>query len=118
MELTQYRASGSSIPWKDEEYHRFLKGLYEFFNVPTNNKKIAAFMGTKIEPNHVKHVKAIYLSAMKDRIDRGECGGGRRGKCFGKSEFLERDISTFSMKWFEKSKKIKKKKAKRRRRLS
>ena len=75
-------------------------------------------MGNKIEPNHVKHVKGIYLSVMKDRIERGECGGGKRGKSFGKYEFLERDIASFSMKWFEKSKKIRKRKAKRRRRLS
>ena len=27
IELTQYRASGSAIPWKDEDYVRFLKGL-------------------------------------------------------------------------------------------
>jgi hypothetical protein len=27
IELTQYRASGSAIPWKDEDYLRFLKGL-------------------------------------------------------------------------------------------
>lgn len=44
---------------------------------------------------------------MKARMDRGECGGGKRGKCMSKSEFLERDITSFSMKWFHKSKKIK-----------
>lgn len=75
-------------------------------------------MGSKIEPNHVKHVKGIYLTVMKDRMDRGECGGGKRGKCLSKAEFLERDISGFSMKWFEKGKKIRKRKQKRRRRLS
>jgi len=48
VELTQYRASGSAIPWKDDDYLRFLKGLAEYFNVPTNNKKIASFMGSKI----------------------------------------------------------------------
>ena len=88
VELTQYRASGSAIPWKDEDYIKFLKGLAEYFNVPTNNKKIASYMGSKIEPNHVKHVKGIYLTVMKDRMDRGECGGGKRGKCLSKAEFL------------------------------
>lgn len=75
-------------------------------------------MGEGIESNHVKHVKGIYLTVMKERIERGECGGGKRGKTLSKTDFLEKDIATFSMKWFEKSKKIKKKKPKKRRRNS
>ena len=27
LELTQYRTTGSSIPWKEEDYLKFLKGL-------------------------------------------------------------------------------------------
>jgi hypothetical protein len=53
---------------------------------------------------------------MKDRLERGECGGGKRGKCLSKSEFIERDITNFSIKWFEKVKKIYKKKPKKKRR--
>ena len=75
-------------------------------------------MGASIEPNHVKHVKGIYLNLIKDRIDRGECGGGRRGRSISRSDFIEKDISNFSMKWFEKTKKIKKKKARRHRNSS
>jgi hypothetical protein len=48
-----------------------LKGLSEFINIPTNNKRIASYMGEGIEPNHVKHVKAVYLTVMKERLDRG-----------------------------------------------
>jgi hypothetical protein len=65
-----------------------LKGLLEFFNIPTNNKKIAAFISPFIEPNHVKHVKGIYLINMKDRIEKGECGGGKKGKYISKTDFL------------------------------
>ncbi len=57
-------------------------------------------MGEGYEPNHVKHVKNIYLLVMKERMDRGECGGGRKGKCSSKSDFILKDINTFSMKWF------------------
>lgn len=55
---------------------------------------------------------------MKDRMERGECGGGKRGKCLSKIEFIEKDISAFSMRWFEKSKKIKKKLKRKRRNSS
>jgi len=65
-------------------------------------------MGENIEPNHVKHVKGVYLNTMKERIERGECGGGRRGKSLSKSDFIEKDIEFFSMRWFEKGKKLKK----------
>jgi hypothetical protein len=75
-------------------------------------------MGEDYEPNHVKHVKGIYLTVMKERIDRGECGGGKRGKYLSKSDFIEKDFNNFSMKWFEKAKKIKKKKPKRKRKNS
>ena len=36
---------GTGIPWKEEDYLKFLKGLKYFLNIPTNNKKIAASMG-------------------------------------------------------------------------
>lgn len=75
-------------------------------------------MGDQIEPNHVKHVKGVYLTVMKDRMERGECGGGKRGKCLSKSEFIDKDIESFSMRWFEKSKKIKKKLKRKRRNSS
>ena len=67
-------------------------------------------MGSSIEPNHVKHVKGIYLNLIKDRIDRGQCGGGKRGRSVSRSDFIQKDINNFSLKWFEKSKPIKKKK--------
>lgn len=69
-------------------------------NIPTNNKKISQYMGDGIEANHVKHVKNIYLTVMKERAERGECGGGKRGKSLSKFDFIEKDISNFSMKWF------------------
>ena len=37
---------------------------------------------------------------MKERMERGECGGGKRGKWLSKWDFIEKDINTFSMKWF------------------
>jgi len=55
---------------------------------------------------------------MKDRMEKGECGGGKRGKCLSKSEFIAKDINSFSMKWFEKSKNIKKKNKRKRRNSS
>ena len=63
----------------------FLKGLREYFFIPTNNRKIAQFMMSKnnkknIEADHVKYIKAIYLKNMQVRIDRGESGGGKKGK--------------------------------------
>lgn len=91
---------GTGVPWKEEDYLKFLKALNEFLNIPTNNKKIASAMGDSFEPNHVKHVKAAYLIVMKERLERGESGGGKRGKCLSKSEFIERDINNFSMRWF------------------
>ena len=75
-------------------------------------------MGEGYEPNHVKHVKGVYLTVMKERMDRGECGGGKRGKSLSKSDFIEKDVNAFSMKWFEKVKKIKKRKLKRKRKNS
>ena len=65
IELTRYRTMGAGVPWKEQNYLLFLKGLVEYINIPTNNKKIASFMGDAIEPNHVKHVKAVYLTVMK-----------------------------------------------------
>ena len=62
-------------------------------------------MGKQIEPNHVKHIKGLYLLAMKDRMDKGECGGGKRGKCLSRRDFIAKDRHFFSMKWFEKRKK-------------
>ena len=55
---------------------------------------------------------------MKQRMERGECGGGKRGKSLSKSDFIEKDLNNFSMKWFEKAKKIKKRKPKRKRKNS
>ena len=66
-----------------------------------------------IESNHVKFVKGIYLKNMNTRIDRGQSGGGKKGRMLGKLEFLEKDIQFFSMRWFDKIKKSKKKKLKR-----
>lgn len=62
-----------------------------------------------IEANHVKYVKGNYLKNMQIRIDRGESGGGKKGRMLGKTEFIEKDIEFFSMKWFDKIKKSKKK---------
>ena len=41
-----------------------------------------------IEANHVKYVKGIYLKNMGIRIDRGESGGGKKGRMQGKTEFI------------------------------
>ncbi len=67
-----------------------------------------------IEANHVKYVKAIYLKNIQTRSDRGESGGGKKGKMPGKIEFIKKDIEFFSMKWFDKIKKSKKKSRRRR----
>lgn len=75
-------------------------------------------MGEGFQPNHVKHVKAVYLTVMKERMERGECGGGKRGKSLSKSDFIEKDMNNFSMRWFEKAKKIRKKKLKKKRKNS
>jgi hypothetical protein len=48
------------------------------------------------------------------RIDRGESGGGKKGRMQGKIEFIEKDIEFFSIKYFDKLKKSKKKLRKRR----
>lgn len=72
-------------------------------------------MGKDIEPNHVKHVKGLYMRNMNQRIDHGEIGGGKKGVFESKIEFLKKDIQTFSLKWFKKEKKNKSKKIKRRR---
>lgn len=72
-----------------------------------NTKKV-------IEANHVKYVKAIYLKNMQVRIDRGESGGGKKGKMSGKTEFIDKDIESFSMRWFDKMKKSKKRQRRRR----
>ena len=67
-----------------------------------------------IEANHVKYIKGIYLKNMHIRIDRGESGGGKKGRMLGKTEFIEKDIEFFSMRWFDKIKKSKKKNRRRR----
>lgn len=51
-------------------------------------------------------------------MERGECGGGKRGKSLSKSDFIEKDMNNFSMRWFEKAKKIRKKKLKKKRKNS
>jgi len=38
-----------------------------------------------IESNHVKYVKGNYLKNMQIRIDRGESGGGKKGRMLGKT---------------------------------
>jgi hypothetical protein len=68
VELNKFRATGAGVPWKEEDYKNFLRGFVQFINIPTNNKRIASFMGDKIEPNHVKHVKGVYSTVMKDRM--------------------------------------------------
>ena len=57
------------------------------------------------------------MKVMKDRMERGECGGGKRSKCSSRSEVIEKDIVVYSIRWFKKSKK-KTKKLKRKRRNS
>lgn len=51
---------------------------------------------------------------MQIRIDKGESGGGKKGKMMGKTQFIQKDIQNFSMRWFEKIKKTKKKSKRRR----
>jgi hypothetical protein len=51
---------------------------------------------------------------MSIRIERGEAGGGKKGRMQGKTEFIEKDVECFSMKYFEKLKKTKKKLRRRR----
>ena len=67
-----------------------------------------------IEANHVKYVKGIYLKNMSIRIDRGESGGGKKGRRLGKTQFIEKDAEFFSMRYFDKLKKSKKKLRRRR----
>ena len=117
LSKTRYKIGGSEVPWSEDEYLKFLQRFYEFFNVPTNNKKIAMLMGKNIEPNHVKHVKGIFMRNMSARIESGEIGGGKKGIFESKLDFLKKDIENFSMKYFKKetkarSKKTKKKKKK------
>lgn len=60
-------------------------------------------MGKHIEPNHVKHVKGIYVRNMNIRIDNGEIGGGKKGELLeSKQDFIKKDIENFNMKWFKK----------------
>lgn len=68
VELTKYKTVGINIPWTTKDYQQFLERLKEYINYPTNNKKIASYMGSHIEPNHVKYIKGIYLSNIKERI--------------------------------------------------
>ena len=42
-------------------------------------------------------------------MERGECGGGKRGKCSSRSEVIEKDIVAYSIRWFKKTKKLKRK---------
>lgn len=112
----KYKLEGSDVPWTDEQYKKFLEGLEVYFNVPTNNRKIAQMMGKNIEPNHVKHVKSIYMRNMNARIDNGEIGGGKKGTFQSRVEFLKKDIQNFNLRWFKKDKNKTKKIKKRRRR--
>ena len=54
------------------------------------------------------------MKNMSIRIERGEAGGGKKGRMQGKTEFIEKDVECFSMKYFDKLKKNKKKLRKRR----
>jgi hypothetical protein len=76
VKLGAFKTEGITIPWEETEYLLFLKGLLEFFFIPTNNRRIASDMMSKsskknVEANHVKYVKAIYLKNMQIRIERG-----------------------------------------------
>ena len=42
-------------------------------------------------------------------MERGECGGGKRSKCSSRSEVIEKDIVAYSIRWFKKTKKLKRK---------
>ena len=72
-------------------------------------------MGKNIEPNHVKHVKGLYMRNMSIRMQNGEIGGGKKGTFESKLQFLKRDIENFSMKYFKKEAKIRSKKTKKKR---
>ena len=67
----KYKLDGLEVCWSEDQYQKFLQNFLQFFNVPTNNKKIAIAMGKDIEPNHVKHVKGLYMRNMNLRIDNG-----------------------------------------------
>lgn len=94
--------------WEPNDYRKFLEGLLLYFDQPVNNRKIAQHINKDFEPNHVKHVKGIYLRNLKQRMDNGECGGGQFGDCLSKKEFITKDLENFNVKWFSKTKLAKK----------
>ena len=63
-----------------------------------------------IQANHVKYVKALYLKNMTLRIDKGEIGGGKKGRSAGKLQFIKKDLDNFHIRYFDKLKKGKKRK--------
>ncbi len=53
------------------------------------------------------------MKNMQIRMDKGECGGGKRGRTLIKTQFVKADIQNFQMKYFDKLKKSKKKRSRR-----
>ncbi|CAD8211184.1 unnamed protein product [Paramecium pentaurelia] len=78
--------------WKEEQYKQFLEGLYKYFEIVVNNKKIAKFMGD-VNPNHVRFIKGQYLRGLKKRA---------KEKNINRKELLKQDIENFDISIFEK----------------
>jgi hypothetical protein len=43
--------------WTEEEYSKFLEGVEKFKDEPLANRKIASYMGSHIDSNHVRYEK-------------------------------------------------------------
>lgn len=67
--LSQYKFhNGTAAEWTPEDYKKLLQGLLIHFDQSVNNRKIAQFINTDLDSNHVKHIKGTYLRNLKQRM--------------------------------------------------
>lgn len=63
--------SAERTEWNPEDYEKFYEAIKKFNNEQLANKKIAKFMGSHIDPNHVRYERQLYNKRIKlDTIDK------------------------------------------------
>ncbi len=65
-QLLEYKYySEEKRPWSREDYERFEEALQLFKSSPMANRKIAKYMGSHIQPNHVRYEKKAQMKRLQ-----------------------------------------------------
>lgn len=61
------RSRGDLLAKNPALFKKFLEGLYKYFEMPINNRKIANYVGNSMEPVDIKRIKRNYLKYLRKK---------------------------------------------------